>query len=328
MKSIPPVIVFEKTDDSPYYEGETVAGTVFFDNQKLRNARSVTINWRGVSKTKVEFFGSTFKKTVFQGTELAWVSKDGTNKMPIGTHLFHFSFRLPKGCPPTLKNVFASNVYKVEVVIDKPWKSSEKVKEEFCVFNYLPKANTQSWLYKKVVNSGVIFNEGPITLSIISPGYTFQAGQTIDFKIKIKNDSSSAMDEISANLFKCCHCHSREQHTACKSSARGSCPLPSEQRAYVGQSTKELVKLDINVEPHSESEFTMPITIPEKRMNPSFSNGLMTLDYFIGFNFFVKGSFLAKRLNVPIQIGEVKKTEELVKGKDVRGDIAPPPYSP
>ncbi|EFP13090.1 hypothetical protein CRE_07681 [Caenorhabditis remanei] len=330
---IEPVITFDK---DVYQPGDKVSGKVTLEVTKPLKARSVMINWWGFSRTMGITLTQFSRRSFVLGTEIAWVSKGGEDKIPCGKHEYPFSFSLPKGVPPSYKSLFGKTKYRVKVVIDRPWKLKTKVKKEFTVATTADKEivkkfrNGVKWFTNYTFNTGIIFSYGPVKLSVYQPQNLYTFGESMDLEYRITNHSNVAVSEIFMDFSSFGHYHARSQLTPCKSPGL-SCPLALDQR--YNQNTKiGGSKLKCRVEPHSEGTFTLPFVIPEKAKTPTFESGLMTCGYFMEFGFKLENSSVRNK-TMPLYraIGNLpeEKTEEIkTKKQEVSEAVAPPAYQP
>ncbi|CAL2031285.1 unnamed protein product [Caenorhabditis brenneri] len=311
-------------NEGPYYPGDTVTGKVVFNNSKPLKARSITLNWEGISQTDVHVFSSPYKKQVFSQNHTLWVPKSGEERLPADTHEFPFSYKLPEDCPPTLNFWNTKNQYKVKVVVDTPWRKNLEEEAEFVVTKKLDVQGPNTKTYTQTFNkTGLLVNNGPITLKVTLPTVV-KPGQEIKINYKIVNNSSATVNFLKADLFKHAHYHARDQHTLCEPFK--ACPLSNDQQACrmwpIGK--KHTCKVDIA--PYTESTPIIPFSISKKATTPNFATGLMTFSYYIEVGFAVKGSAVFwTSFNVPINVGEEEeKKETLPKTLD---NGAPPAYS-
>ncbi|EGT38181.1 hypothetical protein CAEBREN_23404 [Caenorhabditis brenneri] len=311
-------------NEGPYYPGDTVTGKIVLTNSEPLKARSITLNWEGISQTDVHVFSSPYKKQVFSQKHTLWVPKSGEEVIPADTHEFPFSYKLPADCPPTLNFWNTKNQYKVKVVVDRPWRKNLKEEAEFVVTKKLDVQGSITLWYAQTFNrTGFFVNNGPITLDVHLPAVV-KPGQTIRINYKIVNNSSATVNFLKADLFKQAHYHARDQHTPCEPFK--ACPLSNDQQACriwpIGK--KHTMKVDIA--PYTECTYQMPFSISKKATVPNFATGLMTFSYYIEVGFAVKGSTaLWTSLMVPINIGE--EEEEKKTSPKTQDDGAPPAYS-
>ncbi|KAF1764849.1 hypothetical protein GCK72_004799 [Caenorhabditis remanei] len=334
-----PIITFDEPDKK-FLPGDKVTGKVTLELAKPMKARSVQIYWMGFSRTwGVKFISYPNSKTIFYGTEMVWVAKDGKNELPAGKHEYPFSFILPADSPPTFVGLNGRNEYTVEVVIDRPWRLKKIVDKEFCVTKDMKHEfdiweTGYDWEFTRKIDSGLIFSSGPITLDVAIPKLAFEPGEKVNIEFKITNHSGSAVRQIFAEFNEHGHYHHRCQLTPCKD--RFSCPLSIEE---FKNARKEMAseKRKVYVAPHSEGTFVMPFVIPPEAKTPNFKTGLMSMDYFfyvgvrvenkILVDGLVLGAFIGDRVAKKEETSEVV-CEEKSKEQEVSETSAPPAYTP
>uniref|UniRef100_A0A1I7TA03 Arrestin_C domain-containing protein n=1 Tax=Caenorhabditis tropicalis TaxID=1561998 RepID=A0A1I7TA03_9PELO len=342
-----PTVLFDKPG-KVYYPGETVTGTVVFENTEPLSARSVTIGSRGKTETwNVKTFDLNCKKPLFNGSELVWCSEDGTNKMPVGKQEFPFSFVLPQDCPPTFKGLYGQNKYKVVVRIDVPWKFTSRIYEEFTVGKKLdlpakmwPSADKSTgWFYKAVIQAGVIFKEGPVTLKVSMPSLVVTPGETIFLYYNVTNNSGVPIKSICAKFCERSHFHCRHQHTPCKEFGFNTCPLGFFGQEFTTRKIGNLVSKTVNLAPFQSGTYLLPFTVPLDAKFPSFESGLMTHGYLFELGVRAENSWIGQYMTAKVYIGEqmseeeikeeeIKEIKEKSKEQEAFGSVPPPAYSP
>ncbi|CAI2327172.1 unnamed protein product [Caenorhabditis sp. 36 PRJEB53466] len=306
--------------DRKYLPGEKVSGEVTLLNTEPLAARFLKIYWSGIAKTDWFFCADTFtRKKFFSDYKIAWCSKDGSNKLPAGKHVFPFSFVLPEGCSPSISGKYANIAYCVRVVVDRPWKLSNfKLAKNFVVtqetdFSAEPE-KLKSWWYSILSKSGLVFKDGLVKIKMKMPKVAFAPGESFTVKVLLENMSTKPIASINIRLFRLCHAHSRPQLAPCKSPFSKECPLDLTRQKFESKEVATFKKLPFGVDAMSKKTLEFELKVPDDAV-PSFRDSLMTVTYQI---------CLDTPNNYPMyarfEVGELaEKTEK----KD-----APPPYQP
>ncbi|EGT33881.1 hypothetical protein CAEBREN_22291 [Caenorhabditis brenneri] len=320
-----PLILFDKPNKT-YLSGETLSGRVVIQNTEPISARSIIINFFGITETwTINWCEPHCARSLFNRSQIAWISQDGKNILPPGKHEFRFATVLPE-CPPSFRGGYGHNRYEVEVVTDTPWWISGRVWDEFIItrkLDDLPVSywEDKRWVWRRHFQSGVIFNEGPIRVAVYLPNLVYLPGETINVEMDIDNQSSTEIVRTYASFCHQVHYHSRHQRTPCTSFESSQCPLSLSCQRYVSKGMGKIVYNDQVLAAHNQGTVTIQLPVPMEAKTPSFASGLMTLGYCVSVGLRTKNSFW-QCIYMSVYIGErtvkvVKEEEKKRKGKEI-----------
>ncbi|EGT38308.1 hypothetical protein CAEBREN_28321 [Caenorhabditis brenneri] len=336
---VPPVqpslmadIVF---DNDRYIAGDLVTGKVTFTNVIPISARYIKISWNG--STVCDW---PFKKDMcneyLSGYKMAWISPDGKNILPAGTHKYRFNFRLPADAPPTFTGIFGEIRYTLTVELDRPWQWNVQTRKNFqvvqktCMTISAPKM-MQPVKFFAHKNSGTILKDGLFSIKLNFHKRAFLPGEVIKALVTMENNSSKPINQLEFQLIEQSHYHSRPQKTCCSvNESLKDCPVAMKYRRdaehILNQGTHKC-----NIAPRQTRQVVVEIQIPANT-RATFESSMISMGYMLGFSA-RNGSLTNNKVscNARILIGNEEKIDGEKRGFQAVESLPqppPPPYSP
>ncbi|CAL2031283.1 unnamed protein product [Caenorhabditis brenneri] len=297
-----PISIVFQNYSHPYYPGDTVLGVVRLKNPEPLDARSVTIQWKGVSKTwGFPFSDLKGKEQHLDGEEIVWKAGVKTHQLAIGFHEFPFKFKLPQTCPPSFHSPDGSTIYKVKVEVDRPLKPNLKTEKEFLVTRKLSYKEAEGYGKEDTLVGSCMrrptwmFKKELVFLRIWLPKKNFYPGQETFFEFTVTNDSNTPVKEIYMSLNQSCHYHATALRTPCLKLNPSSCPLNHRHKSYKTRQIGKESRMKATVAPWSKQSFEVPFNFKDGYMAPNFATGLMTMGHFLKFGFVAENGFRGSR---------------------------------
>ncbi|CAG9797198.1 unnamed protein product [Chironomus riparius] len=185
-----------------YYPGHLLKGTVELVLDETKKFRGFYIQVFGQAKCQWTQ-GSGKSKTTYTGTEVYVNSRTylfgeyggPTFEMKTGSHKYKFACQLPHQLPYTLDVTNGKITYRVEAVLDIPWKIDKETKVDIMIHRYddlnlYPElANPMRRAERKTFIT--LFSESkPLLMTVGIPYRGFAANQYAPVSISYENESS------------------------------------------------------------------------------------------------------------------------------------------
>ncbi len=261
-------------DESCYYPGSTVKGSVVVSANTPKEFAKITITIFGFARARwTESTGykqhTTFQNTlryIEQGCVLWSRERSPTGNLPAGEHSFPFSVQLPYQAPPSFKSSTGKIVYQMEAKITQSsmFKFNRHDKVTLDVRSYVPRLCMQpkNGELDSSLTFSCCFNFGQVTVNCSLPRSGYVVAEAIPITMEIDNQSNK-------NIY----IHASISKKAVYNSGRGRTTMSSKNNLAVSRSQ--------SVFPGSTALLENVINIPRKLPVSITSCPVMSVNYFL-----------------------------------------------
>lgn len=213
-----------------------------------------------------------------------------------GSNTYPFSFQLKHQLPSSIKGAYGKIKYKMEFVVDRPWKFDEKYEVPLNIYksldlNFDPFARIPQ--QKQLTRNIGFFGSGPISLHVLIPRSGCCVGEKLPLQVVVSNNSSTDVEKVKFTVLKVIEYHSTK---------------PSHQ---IKQETVKVMKKEAGgVERKSEQRYEHNLEIPELQSTDSDISAIIKVKYEIRVEAKLSG-FLTTNLveTVPLTVATVPLRE-------------------
>ncbi|XP_031621706.1 arrestin domain-containing protein 17-like [Contarinia nasturtii] len=305
---------FKISFDNPertYYSGDTIRGTLTLTNKQKKKIRGIYFRIIGYGKVRwsdllrrdsvaTDGKGERSAITYCTGNEeyintTMYIvgSKNGPSfTLPEGITSYDFSFNLKTELPSSFAGGSGKIKYKMEFVVDKPWKFDEK---QTIVLNIVQTVNLNHSLstlrpfeHQLTRTIGYI-GSGPISLHIYLQKCGYVSGERIPIQAIVTNHSKVHVEKLKFALNKIVDYHSKSPGLAVK---REIHRLLKKEAGGVSKKTEQRYEHMIDV----------PTTIPTQ---DSKTSRLIHIKYELKVEAKLSGLYKNLMISVPITVGNI-----------------------
>lgn len=232
-----------------------------------------------------------------------------------GTSTYDFSFQLRRTLPSSFSGAHGKIKYKMEFVIDKPWKFDEKQQLVLTIVQLvdcltfpvalLPREQRTSR------NIGYI-GSGPITLEVLVPKCYYVPTETVSIQVICTNSSRINVDKVKFTLHKIVTYRSSPPNVAFKQDVQR---ILKKEAGGVGKKTEQRYQHEIDIPPATPSQnFTV--------------SQLIHISYELRVEAKIGGLYKNLILAVPLTIGNVPVSSDLALPLSATTSAVAVPYGP
>lgn len=212
--------------------------------------------------------------------------------IPEGTTTYPFTYVLDYNLPSTFKGTYGKIKYKMEFIVDKPWKFDEKYEVVVNIFktrNEIYNPQTQILPRQKQITRNIGFiGGGPISLHIFTPRSFYAPGEKLQLQVIVSNFSSTHVDKVKFTLRKIIDYYSL---------------LPN--RTTRQEIEKVLRKEAGGVDKQKEQKYEHLLTIPELPATDDTASKIINIKYEIKVEVKISGLYKNLVESIPVIIASV-----------------------
>lgn len=148
----------------------------------------------------------------FEGSDVLLKKKIPINidngSLGCGTHRFDFQFELPKTLSPSLEAKHGHIRYKVEAILDVPWRLNKKNDKKITITRHvdmtlMPELKTPAEVEEMEQFCCFCCVSDHFIMTVRTPCLGFVAGQTLNFRVEYGNKSNVEIKATRAVFKKC-----------------------------------------------------------------------------------------------------------------------------
>lgn len=126
--------------------------------------------------------------------------------LPDGTTTFPFTYQLKRLLPSTFRGSYGKIKYKIEFIVDKPWKFDEQYEVPLNIYKSFDLNLYPMYMsvpqQKQIARNIGYFGSGPITLQIFIPRSAYTPGEKLPLQVTVTNNSSTHVDKVKFSVRK------------------------------------------------------------------------------------------------------------------------------
>ncbi|KOC69089.1 Arrestin domain-containing protein 3 [Habropoda laboriosa] len=315
---MPSLTTFRIDFDRPgatYTTGDTVTGKIVLDILREKKVRGLTLNAKGEarvhwseseSRSNTSQSRRTTEHTTYRNSEEYFQFKYnivGTNKpnvqeqIPVGFHMYPFTFQLPNNIPSSFEHSFGRVRYTVKAVIDRPWKFNHECKAAFTVVSPLDLNENREkciGVEDEATHKFCCFclffciNQGSVNLRVNVPSSGYVSGQSIISTVDYLNSSHTvSVTAITTKL---------------ERSVKFYASLPSKKVKFAESEIKSTKSSSLQA---SRGQVSSDILVPPTPPSNLQYCSIIDLDYKLSVYVHVSGLHCKIKKSYPLLIGTV-----------------------
>lgn len=319
-------ITLDRTNHT-YYAGETIRGQITLTYLKPKNKlRCIYMkvighgkcSWQEVRREQ-PIVGQAGRvkqdvlPTSYSGQEdylgsvvyIHGQSKGPPIELPEGVHTYDFQFFLNYQLPSTFKGAHGKIKYKLEFVIDKPWKFDEKYEIPIVVLKHLDIGNIlerKIGQREQITKQMGIFGGGPLLVDVSLPCGAYLPTESMSVRVHVQNKSNIDVDKLRFTIRQVITYRSLVPKEVCKT-----------------EIVKLMRKEAPGVNKKTEQNYEHTLVVPEAPASDTGTNSrIIRIGYDIKVTASVYGLFKNVFVVVPIIIGSAAVDQH-------SGQYPPPP---